>query len=83
MSGEKYGRKRYKETTHLQLSQGEATTGTDLAVVLDGRAADNRAQAVDGPRGDGGGLGLAGDAAAVLLAGLDTDVLLAFSFGKR
>lgn len=58
------------DTSSLELGQGEATASTDLAVVLDGRATDNRAQQVNGAGSDGGGLGLARDTTAVLLAGL-------------
>lgn len=60
--------------THLQLSQGEATAGTDFPVVLDAGATNNRAETVDGAGGDGGGLGLACDTAAVLLAGLEGEI---------
>lgn len=59
-----------EQDTHLQLSQGETTAGTDTAVVLDGGAADNGAQLVDGARSDGGGLSSAGVATGLLLAGL-------------
>lgn len=54
----------------LQLVQGEATAGTDLAVVLDGGAADGGAEGLDGAGGNEGGLGDTGGAAALLAAGL-------------
>lgn len=56
--------------TYLQLSQGETTTGTDTAVVLDGRASHNGSELVDGAGSDGGSLGLTGISAGDLLAGL-------------
>lgn len=57
--------------TYLELSEGETTTSTNAAVVLDGGAADDRSQLVDGARGDLGSLGLTGISARLLLAGLD------------
>lgn len=55
---------------YLQLSQSEATAGTDTAVVLDGRASHDRSELVDGTGRDGGGLSLASNASRGLLAGL-------------
>jgi hypothetical protein len=57
-------------STHLQLSQSEATTGAGAAVVLDGGASDNGAELVDGARGDSSGLSLTSVPARDLLAGL-------------
>lgn len=54
----------------LELGEGETTAGTNAAVVLDGRAADDGAELVDGLGGDTGGLLLARVATAGLLAGL-------------
>jgi hypothetical protein len=50
------------DITYLQLSESEATAGTNAAVVLDGRASHNGLQLVDGSGSDGGGLGLTGGA---------------------
>lgn len=44
--------------SYLQLNQGETTTSTDFAVILDGRASDDRPQLVDGTGSDGSSLGL-------------------------
>lgn len=55
---------------YLQLSKGEATASTHAAVVLDGRAADDGPQLVDGAGSDLSSLGLASIATALLLAGL-------------
>lgn len=63
--GGEFGRSMY-----LQLSQSEATAGTDTAVVLDGRASHDRSELVDGTGRDGGGLSLASNASRGLLAGL-------------
>jgi hypothetical protein len=42
---------------YLELLKGETTTSTELGVVLDGRATNGGAdQAIDGARGDTGGL---------------------------
>jgi len=57
-------------SAHLELGEREATASADAAVVLDGRAADDGAELVDGARGDGGGLGLTSLATAKLAAGL-------------
>lgn len=54
----------------LELGEGETTAGTNATVVLDGRAADDGAELVDGLRSDTGGLLLARVATAGLLAGL-------------
>lgn len=58
------------ENSYLELSEGETTASTDLAVVLDGRASDDRAKLVDGAGGSGGSLGLTSDSAGSLLASL-------------
>jgi hypothetical protein len=55
----------------LQLGEGETTASTNATVVLDGGAADDRAELVDGLRSDTGGLLLARVATAGLLAGLE------------
>jgi hypothetical protein len=55
---------------YLELSQAETTAGADAAVVLEGRAADNGAELVDGAGSDGGSLSSASVAASLLLAGL-------------
>lgn len=60
-----------KFSSYLELSQSEATTGADAAVVLDGRASDNRSELVDRARGQSGGLGLTSSASSRLLTGLD------------
>lgn len=54
----------------LELGKGETTASTNTAVVLDGGAADDRAELVDGLGSDTGGLLLAGVTTAGLLAGL-------------
>lgn len=54
----------------LELGEGETTAGTNATVVLDGRAADDGTELVDGLGGDTGGLLLARVATAGLLAGL-------------
>lgn len=54
----------------LQLGEGETTASTNTAVVLDGGAANDGAELVDGLRSDTGGLLLARVATAGLLAGL-------------
>lgn len=54
----------------LQLSEGETTASTNTAVVLDGGAANDGAELVDGLGSDTGGLLLARVATAGLLAGL-------------
>lgn len=56
--------------SNLELLKGETPASADLAVVLDGRAADDRAEKVDRAGGDGSGLGDASLAAAELTAGL-------------
>lgn len=55
---------------YLQLNERETTTGAHAAVVLDGRASDNRAELVDWARSQLGGLVLAGIASAGLTTGL-------------
>jgi hypothetical protein len=57
-----------REDTYLKLSQAETTAGADAAVVLEGRAADNGAELVDGAGSDGGSLSSASVAASLLLA---------------
>ena len=59
-----------KSFVYLQLGKGETTTGTDTAVVLDGRAPHNGTQLVDGARGNSGGLRETGLTTAVLATGL-------------
>lgn len=56
--------------SYLELSQSETAAGADLAVVLDGRASDNRTELVDGAGSQSGGLGLTGGTAGSLLASL-------------
>lgn len=56
--------------SYLELSKRETTAGTDLAVVLEGRASHDRAQLVDRARSDGSSLGLTGSTARSLLASL-------------
>ena len=56
--------------SYLELSKGETAASTDLAVVLDGRASHDRAQLVDGARGESGSLGLTSGASRSLLPGL-------------
>lgn len=55
---------------YLELSQGEAATSANLAVVLDGRATNGRAQQVERARGDLLGLGDTGLATQALLGRL-------------
>lgn len=56
--------------SYLQLSNGEATTSANAAVVLDGRASHNRAQLVNWTGSNSSGLGETGLTTAVLAAGL-------------
>lgn len=56
--------------TNLELLEGETTTSTNLAVVLDGRAADDRAESLNRARGNSSSLGNASLAAAELTTGL-------------
>jgi hypothetical protein len=56
--------------SYLELSDGEATASTNATVVLDGRAADDRPQLVDGAGSDGSSLCAACQPAGDLLAGL-------------
>lgn len=56
--------------SYLELSQSKTAAGADLAVVLDGRASDNRAELVDGTGSQSSGLGLTGSTAGSLLASL-------------
>ena len=59
------------QETYLELLKGEATTSTELGVVLDGGAADGRAdQAIDGARGNAGSLLDTRDTAGLLATGL-------------
>lgn len=51
---------------YLELSEREATTSTNTAVVLDGRAADDRPQTVHWTWSDLGSLVLTGIASALL-----------------
>ena len=44
--------------SYLQLNEGETTTSTKFAVILDGGASDDRSQLVDRTGSDGSGLGL-------------------------
>jgi hypothetical protein len=55
---------------YLELSEGETTTGTDTAVVLDGRASDNGTQLVNRTGSNSSRLGDAGLTTTVLPAGL-------------
>lgn len=55
---------------HLQLGEREATTRTHAAVVLEGRAANDRPQLVDWARSDLGDLLNASIATALLAASL-------------
>lgn len=59
---------------YLQLSQGEATAGTDTAVVLDSRASHDGPELVDRARGQGSSLGLTGGPSRRLLAGLYSNI---------
>jgi hypothetical protein len=54
----------------LQLNERETTAGTDTAVVLDGRAADDGPKLVDGPGGYLRSLGNTSIASGLLLARL-------------
>ena len=56
--------------SYLQLNQGETTTSTNFAVILDGRASDDRPQLVDGTGSDGSSLGLSDGTTTDLLRGL-------------
>ena len=64
------GRELAGDSSGLQLSQAEATAGADTAVVLQGGAANDRAELVDGAGSDGSGLSNASIAASLLAAGL-------------
>lgn len=55
---------------YLELSEGETAAGSDLTVVLDGRASDNRAKLVDGTGSNSSSLGLTGSTAGSLLTSL-------------
>lgn len=55
---------------YLQLLQGESSTGSGTAVVLDRRASDDRSELIDGTRCDGSGFGQTILSAARLAAGL-------------
>lgn len=55
---------------YLKLLQGETTTGTSTAVVLDSGAPNNRSQLVDWARGDSGSLSETGLPTTVLATGL-------------
>merc|ERR1712226_1376030 len=54
----------------LELSQGETSASSDLAVVLNSRASDNGTQLLDGARSQSSSLGLTSDTARGLLSGL-------------
>lgn len=56
----------FAQTTNLQLLEGETTSGTDAAVVLDGWTADNWSQLIHWARGNSGGLGETSIAASQL-----------------
>ena len=63
----------------LEFGDGETSTGSHLAVVLDGGASDDRSQGVDGGGGDLGGLVGPGDPSrflALSLAKVNLDPLL-------
>lgn len=60
---------------YLQLGEGETTTGTNTAVVLDGGAANDGTQLVDGAGGNSGRLSDTGLTTTVLPAGL-CDIML-------
>ncbi len=61
----------FKKNKYLEILKGEATTSTELGVVLDGRAADGGAdQTIDGARGDTGSLLDTRDTSGLLAAGL-------------
>lgn len=62
--------------SYLQLSQGETTASTNTAVVLDGGAAHNGTQLVDGTGSDGSGLGDTVLTSAVLTTGLNGRMLV-------
>ena len=76
---------------YLELVKGETTTSTELGVVLDGGATDGGAdQAIDGARGDTGGLLDTRDTSGLLATrlvqpGLDTrlPVLAEVLLGRR
>ena len=57
--------------SYLELSQAESSSGADLAVVLDGWAADDWPQLVDWARSDLSSLCLTSITARLLLAGLE------------
>lgn len=54
----------------LEFLQGKAAASSDLQVVLDGGATDDRAESISGARAGGGSLLGAGDTTGLLLAGL-------------
>lgn len=56
--------------SNLKLLDGESTTSTNATVVLDGGAANDGAEEIDGAGSDSGGLGDAGLSAAKLATGL-------------
>lgn len=60
----------WRISTDLELVNRETTSGTELHVVLDGRATDSWAQLVDWARGELCSLGDTGIATSLLLAGL-------------
>lgn len=57
-------------SSYLQLHQGESSTGAGAAVVLDGRASDNRSQLVDRSGRDGSGFGETSGSTSRFAAGL-------------
>lgn len=69
--------------SYLELSEGETAAGADLAVVLDGRASDNRTELVDGAGSQSSGLGLTGGTARSLLAGLEIQIMSITTFSKH
>lgn len=58
------------DAINLELLNGESTTSTNATVVLDGRAADNGADEVDGTGSDSSSLGNTGLSATKLTTGL-------------
>lgn len=68
---------------YLQLSQSEATAGTDATVVLDSGASHNRSELVDRTGCKGGSLSLAGNTSRGLLAGLYSKISLSDPVRKQ
>lgn len=67
----------------LDLRKRKAAAEADLGVVAESRASDSRTQQLDGAHTERQGLGLAGDAAAVLAAGLVEPGLDPLLFGCK